>query len=73
MLQTLQYSLSDIKDEVQTLLGKGAVSRLQPIYTLCQHFSYREWHQVEQLLERHDYLLRDQIGDLVPFECWSND
>jgi len=73
MLQALQYSLSDIQDEVRELLSRGAVGRHQPIYTLCQHFSYREWHQVEHLLESYDYLLRDQVGDLVPADTWSND
>lgn len=73
MLQTRQYSMSDIQDEVRALVLKGTVNRQQPIYSLCRNFSYTEWQQIEHLLESHDYLLRDHIGDLVGSEYWSND
>ena len=73
MLQALQYSISDIQDEVSALVARGLVNRQQPMYTLCQHFKYREWQEVERVLESHDYLLRDQVSDLMPCERWAND
>jgi hypothetical protein len=67
------YSLGMIKDEVRQLVETGTVSRQQPIYVLCQYIPAREWVCVECELERSDFLLRDQIGDLMPSECWDND
>jgi hypothetical protein len=67
------YSIRMIKDEVRQMIEKGLVSRAQPIYTLCQYIPPREWVCVECELERCDYLLRDQIGDLIAAECWDND
>jgi hypothetical protein len=73
MLQTAQYSLSMIQDEVRQLIDQGAVSRYQPIYTLCKHIPAREWVHFESELERYDFLLRDRIGDLLGRESWEND
>jgi uncharacterized protein YqgQ len=70
---TLRYSIEQIQDEVRHLVDNGIVSRYQPIYTLCQYIPAREWVCVECELERCDYLLRDQIGDLIPSEHWEND
>jgi uncharacterized protein YqgQ len=67
------YDITMIKDEVRHLLHKGTVSRYQPIYVLCQYIPAREWVYVECELEKWDYLLRDQIGDLIPEEKWDND
>jgi hypothetical protein len=67
------YSIRMIQDEVRQMVEKGLVSRNQPIYTLCQYIPPREWVCVECELERCDYLLRDQIGDLIASECWDND
>ncbi|MEM9212942.1 MAG: DUF4327 family protein [Cyanobacteria bacterium P01_F01_bin.150] len=69
MLQTRQYSMSDIQNEVRALVLKGVVSRQQPIYSLCRHFSYNEWRQIEHLLESYDYLLREHIGNLIMSEA----
>ena len=69
----IHYSNEMIQDEVRHLLENGTVSRHQPIYVLCQYIPPREWLGVECELERCDYLLRDQIGDLVASECWDND
>ncbi|MGK7945547.1 MAG: DUF4327 family protein [Microcystaceae cyanobacterium] len=69
----LYYSINIIKDEVRQLVERGTVSRRQPIYVLCQHIPPREWVYVECELERCDYLLRDQIGDLIAAEAWDND
>lgn len=70
---TLHYSIRMIKDEVRQMVEHGIVSRHQPIYTLCQYIPPREWMCVECELERCDYLLRDQIGDLIACETWDND
>jgi hypothetical protein len=70
---SVHYTISMIKDEVRQLVEKGTVSRHQPIYVLCEYIPPREWVCVETELERCDYLLRDQIGDLIPCETWDND
>jgi hypothetical protein len=62
-----------IRDEAHQLVEKGIVTRHQPIYVLCQYIPAREWMYVECELEKSDYLLRDQIGDLIPSEMWDND
>lgn len=73
MLQTTQYSIDAIQDEVRQLVERGTVSRSQPIYTLCKHIPAREWVHFEGELERHNFLLRDRIGDLMGREEWDND
>lgn len=70
---TVQYSLPVIQEEVMHLLEKGILSRQQPIYSLCRYIPAREWSSIECVLERHDFLLRDRIGDLVGREYWLND
>ncbi len=70
---SVHYTISMIKDEVRQLVERGTVSRHQPIYVLCEYIPPREWVCVETELERCDYLLRDQIGDLIPCETWDND
>ena len=70
---TTPYSIDVIKDEVRHLVDEGKVNRHQPIYVLCQYIPPREWVCVECELERCDYLLRDQIGDLIPEEEWDSD
>ncbi len=67
------YSIEMIRDEARHLVEKGVVSRHQPIYILCQYIPAREWVCVECELEQCDYLLRDQIGDLIACENWEND
>jgi uncharacterized protein YqgQ len=69
----INYSIEMIRDEVRQLLDKGLVTRHQPIYVLCQYIPPREWVCVECELEKCDYLLRDQIGDLIPAQTWDND
>lgn len=69
----LHYSIGMIRDEARQLVESGVIGRHQPIYVLCQYIPAREWVCVECELERCDYLLRDQIGDLIPAEDWSND
>jgi hypothetical protein len=73
MIQSIQYSMNLLKDEARQLVQKGVVSRNQPIYVLCQFIPAREWAGVEGVLEDHDFLLRDRIGDLLGREDWEND
>lgn len=75
MLNTLsvQYSLDVIQEEARQLVDRGLLSRQQPIYSLCQYIPAREWVCVECELERHNFLLRDRIGDLMGSENWDND
>lgn len=67
------YTITMIKDEVRQLVEQGSLSRQQPIYVLCQFIPPREWVCVEGELEKCDFLLRDQIGDLMADESWDND
>jgi hypothetical protein len=62
-----------LKDEARQLVERGIVSRHQPIYVLCQYIPASQWVGVECELERNDYLLRDQIEDLLAHESWEND
>nr|WP_282560999.1 DUF4327 family protein [Trichothermofontia sichuanensis] len=75
MVNTLsvQYSLDVIQEEARQLVDRGLLSRQQPIYSLCQYIPAREWVCVECELERHNFLLRDRIGDLMGSENWDND
>jgi len=68
-----QYTIEVIKDEVRQLVESGTVNRKQPIYVLCQYIPPREWVGVECELEKCNYLLRDQIADLIPSQDWNND
>lgn len=67
------YTISMIKDEVRQLVESGTISRHQPLYVLCEFIPPREWVCVESELERCEYLLRDQVGDLIASECWDSD
>lgn len=73
MLQTIIYTIDVIQEEARQLVYKGVLGRQQPIYTLCQYIPAREWTRVECELERHGYLLRDKMIDLLGSEEWSDD
>jgi uncharacterized protein YqgQ len=64
-LTTVYYSIEMIRDEVRQLVDRGIVTRHQPIYVLCKYIPAREWVEIELELERHEYLLRDRLGDLI--------
>ena len=66
-------SLSQIQDEVRTLVEQKLLRRNQSLYSLCEFIPPREWGSVTSELERCDYLLRDCIGDLIGSEKWDND
>lgn len=70
---TVDYSISEIKDEARRLVETGQIDRHQPIYVLCQFIPPREWICAECELERNDYFLRDHICDLLCREEWSED
>ncbi|MFE4105633.1 DUF4327 family protein [Almyronema epifaneia] len=72
-MQATQYSIDMIRDEARHLVDRGVVDRHQPIYALCRYIPGREWVCVELELEQNDYLLRDQIIDLIGREDWEDD
>jgi Domain of unknown function (DUF4327) len=73
MLVIEKYSIADFQDEIRALVTRGVLGRQQRIYELRGYFDDRAWHNVEQLLNLHEYLLKDYITDLVGKECWTND
>lgn len=68
-----RYSIEMIRDEVRHLVQQGKLSRYQPLYALCQYVPAREWVCIEQTLEENEFLLREQILDLLGREDWEND
>ena len=73
MKRFIHASIAVIQDEARCLVERGVLSRYQPIYVLFRYFPVQEWQQVEQELEANDFLLRDQIGDLLGHDYWIND
>ena len=67
-----QYSIGAIQDEVRALVTKGLVGRHSQIYSLARHFDDMQWRQVEHILCRHEYLLRDHVCDLIGRESWAS-
>ncbi|MEO1069498.1 MAG: DUF4327 family protein [Cyanobacteria bacterium J06638_6] len=70
---TRHYTLETLRDEAKQLVEGGTLDRCQPIYALCGYIAAREWPFMEAELEDNDYCLSDRIGDLLPYETWSND
>lgn len=68
-----KMTLDAIRDEARQLVESGAIDRKQPIYALCRFISPSEWECVELELEDNDFLLRDEILDLLGREDWSSD
>ena len=73
MLKTARYSIEAIKEEARELVAQGRLDRQQRIYCLCQFLPWEEWQCIECELERHDFLLRDHIIDLLASEEWESD
>jgi len=74
MLQTRRrYSIHAVRDEVQALVSKGALSKQSQLFTLSRHFDDEAWREVEHLLTQNEYLLRDSVCDLIGKESWLND
>lgn len=70
---SVKYTIDLIQGEARILVRQGKLDRQQPIYTLCQYIPPREWSEVENELERHGYLLRDHLIDLLSSETWEED
>lgn len=70
---SVRYPIDIIQEEARNLVLQRKLDRQQPIYTLCQYIPPREWPGVENELERHGYLLRDHIIDLLSSETWEED
>lgn len=68
-----EYTLCDVRDEVQALVSQGSIGRQNRIYSLCPFFSHRDWFNIEKILEANDFLLRDTVVDLLGKEAWTND
>lgn len=68
-----RYSLTVVQEEARQLVQQGRISRKHPIYALCAYIPAQEWTEVERELELNDFLLRDQIGDLIGSESYDND
>ncbi len=68
-----RYSINAIQDEVRSLVTKGSLDRQSQIYSLARYFDNRQWQQVEQELQDHEYLLRDPVCDLIGKESWASD
>ena len=67
-----KYTIEVIKGEAARLVRDRILHRRQPIYTLCKYIPVCEWPNVECELERHDFLLRDSIIDLLSKEEWRD-
>ena len=68
-----RYSISTIKEEALTLVQMRVIGLNQPLRILFEYLPARQWNLIECELERHDYLLRDHIIDLVGEVSWDND
>ncbi|MEA5512609.1 DUF4327 family protein [Nodularia sp. UHCC 0506] len=62
-----------IREEAHELVKKGLLHRQQPIYSLCRYIPNRDWILFETELEKHEFLLRDRIIDLLSSEIWEED
>ena len=70
---TKRYSIAAIREEAISLVQLGTIALNQPLRILYEYLPARQWNTVECELERHDYLLRDRIIDLVGEMNWEND
>ena len=73
MIATRLYSITDIQDEVRSLVARGSVGRQQRIYELSKYFGDRQWQNIEHLLVANNFLLRDRVIELAGKESWLND
>lgn len=70
---TKRYSISAIREEACNLVEMGLISLNQPLRILCEYLPTEYWNNIEQELERNDFLLRDRIIDLVGALNWDSD
>ncbi len=72
-VSTKRYSINAIREEASNLVEIGAMSLDQPLRILYEYLPAQYWNKIERELERHDYLLRDRIIDLIGNLYWDND
>ena len=68
-----RYSINLIREEAANLLEIGVIALDQPLRILFEYLPAKQWNTIECELERHDYLLRDRIIDLVGEVKWESD
>lgn len=70
---TKRYDLGAIREEAYNLVENKIISIDQPLRILCEYMPIQYWNIIERELERHDYLLRDRVIDLIGAFDWDND
>lgn len=70
---TKRYSISTIKEEAYNLVENGVITLDQPLRILFEYLPVQQWNKIECELERHDYLLRDRVIDLIGKLKWDSD
>ncbi len=68
-----RYSIVAIREEAVNLVQIGAIALDRPLRILFEYLPAQQWNVIEHELERHDYLLRDHIIDLVGKISWESD
>ncbi|MGL5941810.1 MAG: DUF4327 family protein [Waterburya sp.] len=68
-----RYSIGTIKEEAYNLVEKGVITLDQPLRILFEYLPVQQWNIIECELERHDYLLRDRVIDLIGKLKWDSD
>ena len=68
-----RYSIAAIREEAIYLAQVGKIRLNQPLYILLEYLPAEHFCAIENELERHDYLLRDRIIDLVGELNWDSD
>ncbi|HEY9770847.1 MAG TPA: DUF4327 family protein [Coleofasciculaceae cyanobacterium] len=70
---TKRYSFVEIREEAIYLVQIGEIALDRPLRILFEYLPAKQWNVIECELERHDYLLRDRIIDLVGKISWESD
>lgn len=68
-----RYSIATIREEATHLVQIGVIALNQPLRILFEYLPVQQWNSIECELERHDYLLRDRVIDLVGAVNWESD
>jgi hypothetical protein len=72
-VSTKRYSIGTIKEEAYNLVENGVITVDQPLRILFEYLPVQQWNMIECELERHDYLLRDRVIDLIGKLKWESD
>jgi hypothetical protein len=72
-ISTKRYSINTIREEAHNLVEKGVITLNQPLRILFEYLPMQQWNIIECELERHDYLLRDRVIDLIGQLKWDSD